>query len=218
MAIDTLTATTANTTTGASSGRVLSSDPAAMQDRFLKLLVAQVNSQDPLNPMDNAQMTTQMAQINTVNGIQELNTTMKSMAAQFSAMQVLQGASLVGHDVLIAGNSLVAQDGVARGAIDLEGQADNVRIEILAPSGTLIDTLSAGSLPAGRHEFAWDASAYTGSGTPTYRIVATRAGQNITATPLARNTVVSVGSEDGVMQVQLQGRSPIAYSDIKAIL
>ncbi len=218
MAIDSLTANTANTTLGASSGRMLSSDPAAMQDRFLKLLVAQMNNQDPLNPMDNAQMTTQIAQINTVNGIQDLNATMKSMAAQFTSMQVLQGASLVGRDVLIDGSTLVAQDGVARGAIELDGQADNVKIEILAPSGAVIDTLSAGSLPAGRHDFAWDASAYGGSSNPSYRIVATRAGQAITATPLVRNTVVSVGSENGVMQVQLQGRDPIAYSDIKSIL
>jgi autotransporter-associated beta strand protein len=41
---------------------------AESQDRFLKLLVAQLNNQDPMNPMDNAQMTTQMAQINTVTG------------------------------------------------------------------------------------------------------------------------------------------------------
>jgi flagellar basal-body rod modification protein FlgD len=216
MAIDTISSSTAAASSG--TGRVLSNDPTAMQDRFLKLLVAQINNQDPLNPMDNAQMTTQMAQINTVNGIQELNTTLKSMATQFSAMQVLQGAALVGHDALIEGNTLVAQNGVASGAIDLDGNADSVRIEILAPSGAVIDTLSAGSLNAGRHEFAWDATQYTGTGTPTYRIVATRAGQNITATPMVRNTVTSVGSENGIMQVQLQGRDPVAYSDIKAIL
>ena len=44
-------------------------DPAAAQDRFLKLLVAQLNNQDPMNPLDNAQMTSQIAQINTVTGI-----------------------------------------------------------------------------------------------------------------------------------------------------
>lgn len=216
MAIDSITSSAATGTTA--SNRTMTSDPAAMQDRFLKLLVAQMNNQDPLNPMDNAQMTTQIAQINTVNGIQELNSTIKSMAAQFTSMQVLQGASLVGRDVLVGDNTLVAQNGVARGAIELEGQADSVKIEILNGSGAVIDTLSAGSLPAGRHDFAWDASAYSGSSNPTYRIVATRAGQTIEATPLARNTVVSVGSDQGVMQVQLQGRAPIAYSDIKSIL
>jgi flagellar basal-body rod modification protein FlgD len=64
----------------------------AAQDRFLKLLVAQLNNQDPMNPMDNAQMTSQMAQINTVTGIQQVNETLKSLAEQFSAMQVLQAA------------------------------------------------------------------------------------------------------------------------------
>jgi len=214
MAIDSISYTGSTTT----ASRTSSSDPAEMQDRFLKLLVAQINSQDPLNPMDNAQMTTQMAQINTVNGIQELNTTMKSMAAQFTSMQVLQGAALVGHDVLIGGSQLVLQDGVGRGAIDLEGNADNVRVEILNKSGQIIDTLAAGSLEAGRHDFAWDASAYPGVSDVNVRVVATRAGKPIEATPLVRNTVVSVGSENGTMQVRLFGRDPIAYSDIRAIL
>ena len=74
------------------------------QDRFLKLLVAQLNNQDPMNPMDNAQMTSQMAQINTVSGIQELNATMKSMATQFQSC-VMQGASMIGHDVLLKSNT-----------------------------------------------------------------------------------------------------------------
>ena len=83
-------------------------DPTAAQDRFLKLLVAQLNNQDPMNPMDNAQMTSQMAQINTVTGIQQVNETLKSMADQFASLQVLQGASMVGRDVLIEGSH--AQD------------------------------------------------------------------------------------------------------------
>ena len=81
-------ATTAATT--AASGNSPATDPAQAQDRFLKLLVAQLNNQDPMNPMDNAQMTSQMAQINTVTGIQQLNDTMKSMNAQFSSLQGIQ--------------------------------------------------------------------------------------------------------------------------------
>ena len=63
-------------------------DPAAMQDRFLKLLVAQMNNQDPMSPMDNAQLTSQMAQINTVSGIQELNQSVSKISSQFGAMQM----------------------------------------------------------------------------------------------------------------------------------
>ncbi len=96
------------------------SDPQAAQDRFLKLLVAQINNQDPLNPMDNAQMTTQMAQINTVSGIQQLNATLKGMADQYSAMQGLQGTSLIGRQALVEGNQLGFDGDQARGAVALE--------------------------------------------------------------------------------------------------
>ncbi|MEZ5703718.1 MAG: flagellar hook capping FlgD N-terminal domain-containing protein, partial [Burkholderiaceae bacterium] len=96
--------TTVGSTTAKTSNNA--TDPEASQDRFLKLLVAQINNQDPLNPMDNAQMTTQMAQINTVSGIQELNATLKGMAAQMTAAQSLQGASLIGRDVLMDGDTL----------------------------------------------------------------------------------------------------------------
>ena len=75
------TQTTAGTTTGNTKASDPNTDPAAAQDRFLKLLVAQLNNQDPMNPLDNAQMTSQMAQINTVTGIQQLNQTMASKAA-----------------------------------------------------------------------------------------------------------------------------------------
>jgi flagellar basal-body rod modification protein FlgD len=88
------------------SSAVSQTDAAASQDRFLKLLVAQLNNQDPMNPMDNAQMTSQMAQINTVSGIQTLNETVKSLSSQFTSLQVLQGASMVGRGVMVDGNSL----------------------------------------------------------------------------------------------------------------
>src|SRR6218665_380918 len=124
-----------------------------MQDRFLKLLVAQINNQDPLNPMDNAQMTTQMAQINTVSGIQQLNETMESMATQFTAMQVLQGTALVGHDVLIPGNTLWRDTTTGRSgsAFALGGSASQVKIEILSPAGVVLDTITSGAMEAGRN-------------------------------------------------------------------
>ena len=58
------------TTTGSTKASDSNTDPAAAQDRFLKLLVAQLNNQDPMNPLDNAQMTSQMAEKNTETGLQ----------------------------------------------------------------------------------------------------------------------------------------------------
>lgn len=212
------TASTATTSTPASNASTAATDATASQDRFLKLLVAQLNNQDPMNPMDNAQMTSQMAQINTVTGIQQVNETLKSMAAQFTSLQVLQGTSMVGHDVMVESNTLTRSAGVASGAVDLSGKADAVKVEILSPGGQVLDTLNLGSLAAGRQNFNWDSSTYLGTGEPSFRVTATLSGKPVETTSLARDTVVSVGTENGAMTVQLQGRNPVAYSSIKAIL
>ncbi|MHB8947664.1 MAG: flagellar hook assembly protein FlgD [Rhodoferax sp.] len=213
---------TSSITTGTSStapaGSTATSDANASQDRFLKLLVAQLNNQDPMNPMDNAQMTSQMAQINTVTGIQQVNETLKSMAQQFTSLQVLQGASMVGHGVLVESNTLTRSGGVASGAVDLAGNAEAVKVEILSPGGQLLDTLNLGALDAGRHSFDWDASSYQGTGEPSFRVTATLGGQPIANTALARDTVTSVGSDNGALSLQLQGRGAVAYSSVKAIL
>jgi flagellar basal-body rod modification protein FlgD len=193
-------------------------DAAAQQDRFLKLLVAQLNNQDPMNPMDNAQMTSQMAQINTVSGIQQLNETMKSMSTQFSAMQVLQGASLVGKGVLVASNTLSIKDGVAAGAVDLATKADKVTIQVLTPGGQVLDKFELGAQDAGLHGFQWDASTYQGTGSPTFKVTATLKGVAVTNTALAHDTVVAVGSNNGTMTLELAGRSAVAYTDVKSIL
>jgi flagellar basal-body rod modification protein FlgD len=186
----------------------------AQQDRFLKLLVAQLNNQDPMNPMDNAQMTSQMAQINTVSGIQQLNETMKSMASQFTAMQALQGTTLIGHDVLVQSNTLSIDGGKAKGSVDLTSQADNVTVTILSPGGQTLGTINMGAVSAGRHAFEWDASKYTGTGSPTYKVTATSGGKSVPTTDLASDTVLSIGSNG----IELKGRAPVFYDEIQAIL
>ena len=205
------------------SGATASSPAAAnssgsAEDRFLKLLVAQLSNQDPMNPMDNAQMTSQMAQISTVTGVGQVNDTLKSLATQLSSLQMLQGSSLVGHDVLVESSTLALENGKTSGAIDLAGKADNVKIEILSAGGQVVDTIDLGAQGAGRHGFAWDAAGHLATGTPTYRIKASLGGASVAATPLARAKVVSVGSENGAMNVQLQGLGSVAYTSVKTIL
>ena len=209
---NTSAAPVSNSSTALKSAGQTSAD--AQQDRFLKLLVAQLNNQDPMNPMDNAQMTSQMAQINTVTGIQQLNETMKSMATQFAAMQGLQGTALIGHDVLVQSNTLSIDAGKARGSVDLPSNTDNVKVEILSPGGQLLTTLNLGSMAAGRHAFEWDASSYTGTGSPTFKVTATSGGKDVASTGLARDTVLAIGNNG----IELKGRQPVAYNDILAIL
>ncbi|NCN71466.1 MAG: flagellar hook assembly protein FlgD [Rhodoferax sp.] len=212
------TVTSSSAVTSGANSSTSATSAAASQDRFLKLLVAQLNNQDPLNPVDNAQMTSQMAQINTVTGIQQVNDTLKSMTAQFTALQVLQGANMVGHDVLIDSETLSINNGVAGGAFDLAGNAESVKVDIMSTGGQIVDTLNLGALEAGRHNFEWDASTYQGTGNPSFKITATLGEKPIVSSALARALVQSVSSDNGIMKVQLAGRSAVPYSSIQAIL
>ncbi|OGB32250.1 MAG: flagellar biosynthesis protein FlgD [Burkholderiales bacterium RIFCSPLOWO2_12_FULL_61_40] len=194
------------------------SDANASQDRFLKLLVAQLSNQDPMNPMDNAQMTSQMAQINTVSGIQQVNESIKSLTTQFASMQMLQGANMIGHDVLMQSNTLSINAGKAAGVVDLPGYADKVSVQILSPAGKVVDTLNLGAMTAGRHDFTWDASHYTGGANPTFKVTATQGNKSMEVTSLARDTVESIGTDGTNLTLQLKGRAAVTYGDIQAIL
>lgn len=186
-------------------------------DRFLKLLVAQMKNQDPLSPMDNAQVTSQMAQINTVSGLDKVNQSIQSMSAQFLQMQAMQSASLVGRDVLVAGNALTLADGKAQAAFDLAGAADSVKVEVVNGAGRVVDTMDFGAESGGRHAFTWTApdALKDGSGY-SFRVAAASGAKAVSATTLARDQVQSVSSAGGTLTLQLAGGASVAYADVKA--
>lgn len=211
-----------NTSSTAASGSTsgtssAATDPNAAQDRFLKLLVAQLNNQDPMNPMDNAQMTSQMAQINTVTGIQQLNQTVKSLTDQFASLQMMQAAPLVGKNVLIEGNAIHLDNGVGKGAIDLPLAANNVKVEILTAGGQSVGTVNLGSLSAGRHNFEWDGSNASGTEGLQFKVVATQGTQAVPSTALELTRVLSVSNGTAGLTLQTQGHDALAYSSVKAV-
>ena len=89
-----------------SAGTATQLTAAEQGDRFLKLLVTQMRNQDPLNPLDNAQVTTQMAQISTVTGVDKLNAGIEKLSQSLLSAQSLQSAGVIGHQVLAAGSTL----------------------------------------------------------------------------------------------------------------
>lgn len=190
------------------------------QDRFLKLLVAQLSNQDPMNPMDNAQMTSQIAQINTVTGIQQLNDTMKSMSTQMGAMQVLQAGNLVGHGVLVEGNKLAfdSEGKTGIGAIELAGKASKVEVQVLTPGGKVIDTLSLGALEAGQHGFSVDASKYPEDTELNFKVVATNGSATVEATTLMHDKVVAVGSGADGLTLTLLAAGVKPYASVRSVL
>lgn len=187
-------------------------------DRFLKLLVTQMKNQDPLNPMDNAQVTSQMAQINTVTGIEKLNDTVKSLSSQMLSSQMLQGAGLVGRGVLMEGNRLNADArGLATGGFELGGSADSVKVEVLSGAGRVIDTIDLGAASPGRNGFEWQAPSGASTEGLRFRVVAKTGSAAVTATPLNTDQVRAVSTVGNTLQLELASGASVPYTQVKAI-
>ena len=214
-----MVASISNASPAAASTSAIGSTSAKEQtDRFMKLLVAQLNNQDPMNPMDNAQMTSQIAQINTVSGIQEVNDSIKSMASQFASMQMMQSASLIGRSVLAEGNTLSVSDGTGNGAYNLAQDASSVTLNVYTPGGQLLDTKGLGAATAGNHDFTWDASNYTGKGAPVFTVTATQGTAAVGSSTLVRDAITSISTESGTINAALKSGGMVKYDAIKAIL
>lgn len=191
-AVGNATNSTIATTTSTSS----SSAAQSTQDRFLQLLVAQMQNQDPLNPLDNAQVTSQLAQLSTVTGIEKLNTTLNSMSAAFAASQSLQATSMIGRSVLAPGSKLELQNGTAAGGFELAQAVDKAVVTIKDAAGNVLHSVDLGAQNTGTVTFQWDGMTDSGAaaqnGTYTFEVSAVQGGQKVTANTLTLATVSSV--------------------------
>ena len=192
---------------------------ADTQDRFLKLLVAQMQNQDPMNPMDNAQVTTQLAQIQTVSGISTLNTSIGTLGTQFGQMQALQSVALVGHDVSLAGNQLNTFNGVGEGGYTLDSAASAVQLDVLNAAGAVINSQQLGAQGAGSQNFTVAADKLGGNTSGlTFKITATSSGgKPVTATTSAHDKVTAINTSGTSLQLQLQNLGMVPYSSVTAV-
>jgi flagellar basal-body rod modification protein FlgD len=201
---------TATTTTTATK------NDAGSEDRFLKLLVAQMQNQDPMNPLDNAQVTSQMAQINTVSGIEKLNNTVAGLNGQLVQLQALQGATLVGRAVTVSGDRLAVVGGSGVGGFDLNAAADGVKVEILNGAGLVVDSLDLGALGSGRHGFEWTAGSAADSDGYRFRVSANSGTASVLAGTLMRDQVESVSGAGNSLNLQLRYSGAVSYDTVKA--
>lgn len=192
------------------------------QDRFLKLLVTQMQNQDPLNPMDNAQVTSQMAQISTVSGIQQLNQTLQTLNTAYTASQTMQSATMIGHNVLAEGNVLSLASGSAIGGVDLASNADSVTVKVYDSAGTLVHTDNLGAQKAGSFAFKWDGSTDNGQtaadGTYNFKVSATQGGSAVDATALGVGTVGSVTLTSTGAMLNVDTLGAVSLSQVRQIM
>ena len=212
---------TARTATANVTGTTIKSPEAGSQDYFLKLLVAQMNNQDPLNPLDSAQMTSQLAQLNTVQGINNLATKLDALLSDNNATQSLQATGLVGHTVMAPGSVLTLANGQAIGGIDLAAPADHVTVTIKDSAGLVVHTADLGANDAGVIDFAWDGSTDSGAtaaaGHYTFSVAATASGSKVVANTLSTGVVASVTPGTEGPQLVVNGLGMFALPQVKQI-
>lgn len=220
-----VTNTQSTTGAGAGAAAVGSATGTAqdIQDRFLKLLVTQLENQDPLNPMDNAQITSQMAQLSEVSGIEKLNTTLTNL----SQSQASQAASLIGHSVVAPGsfiNLVATGNGTSGGVagVELPANADNVTVTILDSNNQAVKTIQLGKQAAGDQLFTWDGSTDAGGVAPvgnyTFSVAATAGGTTVTPVALAAGNVNSILMTPSGPQLSVSGLGNMDISAVKEIL
>src|ERR1035437_9326257 len=184
---------------GAAAAASASEGGANTQDRFLKLLVTQMKNQDPLNPMDNAQVTSQMAQLSTVSGIDKVNSTLKALTDSMSAGQALSATSMIGRGALVSGASMELSNGQAVAGLDLTQGSDSVKVLIKDGANNTVRTMQLGAQKPGVVPVAWDGLDDAGKALPSgsYKISAeTPAGADGKPTPI--NTL-SFGTVTGIV-------------------
>ncbi|MEY2632527.1 MAG: hypothetical protein RIR00_1181 [Pseudomonadota bacterium] len=216
-----VTGTTGTTTTTSSTSGISGTTAQELQDRFMTLFMAQIKNQDPLKPMDNADMTSQLAQMNMLNGIEGLNSTMKTLLGAYNDSLSLQASNLIGKQVLVPGTQLALGSSGAIGGVTLAADADKVTVVISDATGKPVATETLGAQKAGNVAFTWDGVGSDGKALPagTYKIAvqATSAGKSVEATALQLGTVSALTRGSSGFQVEVAGVGDFELNDVKQV-
>lgn len=200
------------------------------QDRFLKLLVTQLQNQDPLNPMDNAEVTSQIAQLSMVNGIQSLNNTLLALSGQMDMSQSLQAASLIGKDILYPGEKISLGSDPDTGAksatpfgIDLMSGAAKTKVSIQDSAGKVVREFEFDAQDAGIYPMTWDGLDSAGAPVPdgAYTVQVTASddkGQPVSVQALTSGHISSIAYTSEGLRLNLALGQKISLLDVRQVM
>lgn len=208
---------------GASSGVAQKNDVQALgQDQFMTLMLAQLKNQDPMKPLEPAEFLGQLAQFSTVSGIQEMKGAVTDMAGAMRATQALQGASLIGRQVL-AVTDRAHFDGLTsvEGSIDPPAGASSIDLLVKDSTGAIVRRMS---LPAqdGVVPFAWDGRLDRGSmatrGDYTLAAIANFDGSSESAAVSIQSRVTSVSLDPATGAISLDtDHGTLGFSAVRRV-
>lgn len=212
---------TENDTANSSTGKAGS---AMGQDAFLKLLITQLKNQSPLNPQDNTAFVAQLAQFSSLEGIQNLNTTVTSLSNSMQSNQALTASALVGRTVEVpTASGYLEKDKYVQGTIGLESSTANLVMNIYDKNDKLVMTKNLGSQAAGDMPFAWDGTNSAGTkvdpGMYRFEVLAKDDGESAKVQTYIGANVnsVTIGANQAVM-LNVNGVGPVPLTDVKNIL
>jgi flagellar basal-body rod modification protein FlgD len=191
------------------------------QEDFLKLLMTQLQNQDPMEPMDNGEFMGQMAQFSTVQGITEMGESVDGLVGIYQGQQLSNNAAMIGKQALVDGNWAQLEGGKLAGAIELTTAANELRVDVKSESGEVMASLGLGSKMAGTQEFAWDGIKHDGTKAPAgnYYLSASaiRDGQATVPAMQVYGTVNSVQMKGSEVTLNVSGQGNVSFNNVKRI-
>ena len=183
------------------------------------MLTVQLQNQDPMNPMDNAAMTSQLAALNQVDGINKLNTSVTALVAQMQSANFMNLSSSVGKTALAQGTQIYFAGKSVGMAAKLDAPAASLKAVIRDSNSQIVNQFDFGPTPAGTADFIWDGGDDAGkqvmAGVYTLELIATDdQGKTTSPTSYVGAMVTSIGQEGADMQVGLSDGRNILTTDI----
>ena len=209
----------------ASLGRSEPVNKTTMQDaqtRFLTLLTTQLKNQDPMNPLENAEVTSQLAQMSTVDGIERLNKMFQQFLDAQEAAETMNAAALVGRGVLVPGNGMILTDAGGVGGFNLDQPAQQVTVSIRDSAGIEIASVKLDNVEAGAHNYVWDGTSTGGeraaNGLYTVKVSAIDGDDAVGVRSLEFGQVTGVMRGPRGADLQVGSLGIFQLNDIKQIL
>jgi flagellar basal-body rod modification protein FlgD len=183
------TAAVANTAVGQLAGNF---------DQFLQLLMAQLQNQDPMSPMDTNQFTQQLVEFSGVEQQLQTNSTLTSLLAANDANQQSSAASFIGKTITATGATTALPDGgTATWEVNAPADAPNTTMVITDANGNQVYSQSM-PLTAGSQTFTWNGQNSAGQAAPAGMYTLTITAKDAGGGTVAATTTVK-GTVDGVV-------------------
>jgi len=193
------------------------------KNEFMELMIAQMENQNPLEPQDNGEFISQLAEFSSLEEMTKMSTSIDGLSNQYQSSQALQASAMVGRTVLVPGSEAPGgSGGYMSGTILLPESTGSLKVSILNGSGELVDQFDLGQQVAGSIPFAWDGTNSKGEAMPydEYTIKA-EASQGGTTTQMdtllsAHVNSVSIGT-GGAISLNLSGMGAVPLENVREI-